>query len=73
MFQPGLSSRSCIRLVLSAILTVSLGGAKDGFEKSGLKTKLPNSSLIIGKDSVEFEPSVTEWKSAGVERWHISY
>jgi hypothetical protein len=49
------------------------GGARDGFENSGLKHRLRETSLIIGNGFVEFEPSVTEFKGPQVERWHIAY
>jgi len=49
------------------------GGARNGFENSGVKQRLPDSNMVIGNGYIEFTPSVTEWKSPDVERWHISY
>ena len=48
-------------------------GAHSGFDNTGLKQRLPDAQLIVGKDSIKFTPSITEWKSQAVERWHISY
>jgi len=49
------------------------GGAHTGFEGAGLKQRLSDAHLIVGKDFVEFTPSITQWKSQAVEKWHISY
>ena len=49
------------------------GGASDGFESSGMKHRLPETSLIRGNGFVEFAPSVTEFKAPQIQRWHIAY
>jgi len=47
-------------------------GARNRFETSGVKQRLPESNLVIGNGFVEFTPTITEWKSPEVQRWHIS-
>ena len=48
-------------------------GASDGFDSSGMKHRLHETSLTRGNGFVEFAPSVTEFKGAQTERWHIAY
>jgi hypothetical protein len=49
------------------------GGARNGFKDSGVKQRLSDTQLTIGNGFIEFTPSITEWKSPDVQRWHISY
>jgi hypothetical protein len=49
------------------------GGARDGFDGSDMKHRLPETSLIRGNGFVEFAPPVTEVKGSQIERWHITY
>src|ERR1051325_289497 len=49
------------------------GGARNGFEDSGVKQRLSDTQLTIGNGFIEFTPSITEWKSHDMQRWNISY
>jgi hypothetical protein len=59
--------------VINLEMILISSGAHTGFESTRLKQRLSDTKLIVGKDFVEFTPSITQWKSQAVERWHISY
>ena len=52
---------------------IVVSGIRRGIDDPSITHNIPDNRLIVGKDFVEFTPSVTEWRFPKEEHWHISY